>query len=106
MTCCDPNSGFYGKGMKSVYDQMAKGPVAQWQLYRCGESLDLEEVVERFTRHVIYGDNKTSTIAEARAAKWKRINNKSYICLPPAPTLPPRQLLGASNVPPWLGAGG
>ena len=78
------NSGFYGKGKKSVYDQVAKSPVARRQLSRCGESLDLEEeVVEQFTRHVMYGDNKSSTIAEVRAAKWKRMKNTSFIRLPP-----------------------
>ena len=29
MTGCDANSGFYSKGKKSVYDQVAKSPVAQ-----------------------------------------------------------------------------
>ena len=29
MTGFDANSGFYGKGMKSVYDQVAKSPVAR-----------------------------------------------------------------------------
>jgi len=43
MTGCDANSGFYGKGKKSVYDQVANSPVARRQLSRCGESLDLEE---------------------------------------------------------------
>ena len=77
MTGCNANSGFYSKGKKLVYDQMAKNPVAQRQLSWCGESLDLEEEeVEQFTRHVIYGDSKSSTIAETRAAKWKRMNNK------------------------------
>ena len=84
MTGCDANSGFYGKGKKLVYDQVAKNPVARRQLSWCGESLDLkEEMVEQFTRHIIYGDNKSSTIAEARAATWNRINNKSFIWFPP-----------------------
>ena len=84
MTGFDANSGYYGKGKKLVNDQVAKNPVARRQLSWCGESLDLEEeVVEQFTRHVIYGDNKSSTIAEASAAKWKRMNNKSFLCLPP-----------------------
>ena len=89
VTGCDANSGFYGKGKKVAYDQVAKIPVgvARRQLLRCGESLDLEkEVVEQlfeFTRHVIYGDNKSNTIAEARAAKWKTIKNKSFTSLPP-----------------------
>ena len=81
MTRCDANSGFYGKGKKSVCDQVAKSPVARRQLSRCGESLDLEEEV--VTRHVIYGDNKSNTIAETRAARWKRMKNKSCIRFPP-----------------------
>ena len=53
MTGCNANSGFYGKGKKLVYDQVAKNPVARRQLSWCEESLDLEEeVVEQFTRHV------------------------------------------------------
>ena len=50
VTGCHANSGFYGKGKKSVYDQVVKSPVARRQLSRCGESIDLEEeVVEQFT---------------------------------------------------------
>ena len=53
----------------------------------CGDSLDIVEgVVEdlfKFTRHVIYGDNKSSSIAEARSTKWKKMKNKSFIRLPP-----------------------
>ena len=75
------NSGFYGMRKKSVYDLVAKSPLVRWQLSPCGEDFDLEEEV--VTRHVIYGDNKSSTIAEARAAKWKRMKNKSFIRLPP-----------------------
>ena len=74
MTGCDANSGFYGQGKKLVYDQVAKNHVARRQLSWCGEGLDLEEEDEEeveqlfeFTRHVIYGDNKSSTTAEARA---------------------------------------
>ena len=36
-----------------------------------------------FARHVIYGDNKSSTMADARATKWKKMKNKSFIRLPP-----------------------
>ncbi|CAL8328789.1 unnamed protein product [Merluccius merluccius] len=60
------------KGKSLVYDKVAKSPMARRQLSRCRDSLDLEEeVVEElfeFTRHVIYGDMKSSTMAEARAA--------------------------------------
>ena len=100
MTSCDANSGFYGKGKTSVYDQVAKSPVARRQLSRCGESHDLEEdVVEQYTQNVTYGDNKSSTIAEARAAKWKKLKNKSFIRLPPDAD----SLLATLT---WLGAGG
>ena len=86
-TGCDANSGFYGKGKPSVYDKVAKSTLAQHQLARCGERVDLEEeVLEelfKFTRQVIYGDKKSGTMAEARAAKWKVMKNKSFIRLPP-----------------------
>ena len=76
MTGCDANLGGYGKGKKSVYDQMAKSPVVCRQFSRCWDSLDLKEGVAEelitFTRHVICGD-KSSTMAEARAVEgnWK-----------------------------------
>ena len=55
------------------------------RLSRYGESINLEEeVVEQlFTLHAIYGENKSSTIAEARVARWKTIKNKSFNRLPP-----------------------
>ena len=52
MTGCDANSSFYCKGKKSVYDRVAKSPVAQRQLSRSRDSVDLEELFQ-FTRHVI-----------------------------------------------------
>ena len=48
--------------------------------------MDLEEKVSedlyKFTRQVIYGDKKSSTMAESRAAKWKMMkkNNFSVSC--------------------------
>ena len=73
MTGCDANSSFYSKGKKSVYDRVANSPVARQQLSRCGDTINLEEEVLQelfhFTRHVIYGDKKSSTVAEASAAK-------------------------------------
>ncbi len=87
ITGCDANSGFYGKGKSSVYDKVAKSAVVRQQLSKCGDSLEVEEeVVEelfQFTRQVIYGDKKSSTMAEARAVKWKMMKNKSFIRLPP-----------------------
>ena len=87
VTGCDANSAFYGKSKSSVYDMVAKNAVAPQLLSKYGDSLDLEEeVVEKlfkFTRHEIYGDKKSTTMAEARATKWKGMKNKSFICLPP-----------------------
>ena len=87
MTGCDANSGFYGKGKKSIYDRVVKSSLAKRQLSRCGDSLDIEEeVIEelfQFTRHVIYGDRKSTTMAEARSVKWKTMKKNSFILLPP-----------------------
>jgi len=70
-----------------VYDRVAKSPVARRQLSWCRDSFDFEEeVLEelfQFTRHVIYGDKKSSTMAEAHAVKWKTLKSKSLISFPP-----------------------
>ena len=80
MTGCGANTGFYGESKNSVYDQVAKSPVARRQLSRCGESLNLEEeVVEQFTRHVY---NKSSTMAEAREVEENE-EQISLVRLPP-----------------------
>ena len=53
-----------------------------------------------------YISRQCNSRAEARASKWKRMKNKSFIRLPssrcryPRPTLPPRQLFGVSDAPP------
>ena len=79
MTGCDANSGFYGKGKKSVYDQVAKSHVARRPLSLCGESFDLEkDVVEQ-----LFEFTHDMSSSEARTAKWKRMKNKSIIRLPP-----------------------
>src|SRR5277367_4208542 len=53
----------------------------------CGDSLELEdEVLEdlfHFTRHIIYSDKNSSTMAEARSAKWKTLKKKTFVRLPP-----------------------
>jgi len=47
---------------------------AQQTLLKCGNSLDVDEdIIDellKFTRNVIYGDNKSSSMVEARADKW------------------------------------
>ena len=85
MTGCDANSGFYGKGKMSLYVKVTKSPVARRQLSRCGDDLAMEEdVVEElfhFTRDVVYFDKKSTSMAEARAVKWKSMKKKSCIHL-------------------------
>jgi hypothetical protein len=49
-------------------------------------SLDLEEKIVdnlfKFTRHVIHGDMKSSTMAEAQVVKWKKLKkNRSFASL-------------------------
>ena len=87
MAECHANSGFYDKGKLSVYDKVAKSAEARQQLSKCGNSLDIEEeAIEElfeFTCHVIYGDKVSRTMGTARAAKWKAMKKKSFICLPP-----------------------
>ena len=87
MTGCDANSGFYGKGKMTVYDRVVKSSEARQLLLHCGDSLDLkEEVLDDllcFIRKFVYGDNKSINMAEARAAKWKKLKKKSFIHLPP-----------------------
>ena len=85
ITGCDANSGLYGKGKSSLYDKVAKSPIAHQQLSRCRERFDFEEEVEelfKFTRQLLYGDKKSSTI-EAHATKWRTMKKKSFVPLPP-----------------------
>jgi len=87
ITGCDANSSFYGKGKSSVYDKVTRSDAAQQTLLKCGNSLDInEDILDelfKFTRNVIYGDNKSSSMAEARADKWKAMKKKSFLRLPP-----------------------
>ena len=66
---------------------MARSAKAREQLSRCETVLDIdEEAIEelfQFTRLVLYGDKTSRTMATARAAKWKAMKKKSFICLPP-----------------------
>ena len=84
ITGCDANSGLV---KLSVYNKVAKSPMARRQLLHCGDSLDLKEVVLedlfKFTRLVIYGDTESSTMSEARTAKWRMMKKKSFLRFPP-----------------------
>jgi len=77
ITGCDANSSFYDKGKSLVYDKVTGSVAAQQTLLKCGYSLDFDEYIIdellKITCNVIYGDNKSSSMAEARADKWKEM---------------------------------
>ncbi len=62
---------------ESHHYKVAKSALARQQLSMFGESLELEEEVLaelfQFTCLLVYGDKKSSTMAEARATKWKQM---------------------------------
>ena len=70
MTGCDANSGFFGNGKKKIYEKIENSENARRNLKQCGECLEIdEEVIQdlmQFTRHIMYGDNKSQSMAEAR----------------------------------------
>ena len=83
-----------------IYEQVAKSPEAQQKRSKCGDSINLEEeVLEnlfQFTRHIIHGNIKSSTMAESRSLKWKMLKNKSCSCLPPDEDCLPQHCLRAN----------
>jgi len=84
LTGCDANSSFYGIGKSLAYDKVTRSVAAQLTLLKCG---DVDEDIE-LMRKVIYGDNKSSSMAEAHADKWKAIRRSVlFELLQPAPTL-------------------
>ena len=77
----------YGKGMMFLYVKVAKSLIARQQLSRYGDDFAMDEdVIEElfhFTRDVVYGDTKSTSMAEARSVKWKSMKKKSFIHHPP-----------------------
>ena len=76
MTGCDANSGVYGKGKLSVFEQVAKSPRGRHQLSQCDNSLKLDDkVLEglfQLIREVIC-DKMTSNMADACVSKRKKM---------------------------------
>jgi len=70
-----------------TYDKVISSVAAQQTLLKCGNSLDVDEdIIDellKFTRNVIYGDNKSSSMAEVCADKWKAMKKKSLLRIPP-----------------------
>ena len=61
--------------------------IPRWQrtlwLKTSFNGVEMPEDLYQFTSQVIYGDKKSSIMADARAAKWKTMKKKSLIRLPP-----------------------
>jgi len=54
---------------------------------QCGNCLDVDEdIIDellKFSHNVIYGGNKSSSMAEACADKWNAMKKKSFLRIPP-----------------------
>jgi hypothetical protein len=87
LTGCDHNSSFYGASKKLIADRLEKSKEAHGLLAACGTQLLVTEQVisdlERFVIRYVYGDTKSKTLADARAAKWRAQKKKPTIRLVP-----------------------
>ena len=87
LTGCDHNSGFYGASKKLVADRLEKSEEARKLLSACSTQLPVtHEVItdlEKFVIRFVYGDTKSKTVGDARAAKWRAQKKKSTIRLLP-----------------------
>ena len=83
----DAISGFFAHGKKSVMEKTVKSLDAMQLLKDVGKSLPVTpEVMENlsiFTIRYVYGDRKSTTLAEARAVKWEKMKDKSTRSIPP-----------------------
>jgi len=56
-------------------------------MLECGNSLDIDEdIIDellKFTCNVIYGDKKSSSMAEVHVDKWKVMKKKFFLRIPP-----------------------
>ena len=86
-TGADAISGFFAHGKKSVMEKTVKSLGAMQLLKDVGKSLPVTpEVMENlsiFTIRYVYGDRKSTTLAEARAVKWEKMKDKSTRSIPP-----------------------
>lgn len=87
LTGCDHNSGFYGASKKLIADRLEKSDEARKLLSACGTQLPVtQEIIsdlEKFVIRFVYGDTKSKTLGDARAAKWRAQKKKSTIRLLP-----------------------
>ena len=84
LTGCHHNSGFYGVGKKLIADPLQSFQEAHSLLEACGSQLPVPQKVlrdlEQFVIQYVYSGWKNTTLADAKAAKW-RTQNKTTITL-------------------------
>ena len=83
---CDHNSGFFGASKLLIAGRLEKSNEANKLLATCGAQLPTPQNVisdlEQFVTRYVYGNTKSKTPGEARAAKW-RAQKKSTMRLMP-----------------------
>lgn len=84
---CDHNSGFFGASKLLIVGRLVKSEEARKLLASCGAELPAPQNVisdlEQFVIRYVYGNTKSKTPAEARAAKWRAQKKKSTMRLMP-----------------------
>lgn len=84
---CDHNSGFFGASKLLIVERLVKSEEARKLLASCGAELPAPQNVisdlEQFVICYVYGNNKSKTPGEARAAKWRTQKKKSTMRLMP-----------------------
>jgi len=62
---------------------VTRSVTAQHTLLKCGNRLDFDgDIIDellKFIHNMIYGDNKSSSMTEDCADKWKAIKKKSFL---------------------------
>lgn len=84
---CDHNSGFFGASKLLIVGRLEKSKEANKLLATCGAQLPAPQNVisdlEQFVIRYVYGNTKSKTPGEARAAKWRAQKKKSTMRLMP-----------------------
>ena len=82
---CDHNSGFFGASKLLIAGRLEKSNEANKLLATCGAQLPTPQNVisdlEQFVIRYVYGNTKSKTSGEARAAKWRAQKKKSTMRL-------------------------
>ena len=84
---CDHNSGCYETSKKLIAESSEKSKEAHDLLAACGMQLPVTQDVisdlEQFVMRYVYGDTKSKSLPDTRAAKWRAQKKKNTIRLVP-----------------------